>query len=892
MANTTDKSILTAAGKALLAQLNAEEKPLIIDKMIFANVPNRPEFPQPDDVVPTDDIVHQEQVEQRGRLSADSVIYSTTLTSDVGPFEFNWTGAYCSEYGVLVTIDHHALTPKTADEPGVAGNTLVRSVVLEYKDIAEITNITVDASSWQYNATDRMKKMDSDVAQSIIDQNGKDWFIEDGFLVTPSGNAYNIKAGAGYVSGNRVSMEFDRSVQVPNKPSFIYIDAHREGTPTGEQVTLFDFVITAEEKDDYIDSSTGKDIPHFVCKIAEVLADGSVSDLRPEADSASREWVNKGVTDSILPFNEYRPVSSKLKDVLNVRDFGAVGDGVTDDTQALIAAFTSAVNGVLEFEKGKEYLVTDYLGMFSGMFMKVIGNGATLKMRGLTPEQYTEEGDAARGWWWLTRCLTIKNTVGTTIENLNFDGMNTFLYGMLAVTGRADVRGCSFKNIRYPSPTFSPQWATSNEGAFATSSGVGSCLDSLWFEENYFYYFDGSEVTPNSNGDYQARSLMLNGSGSNNNSTYTNIKFKYVSMGVVIDGGSDLVFDSCHFERVKANSVYELGGTNIRYVNNSFVDCYDQGISTYGTNIIISNNTFYNVRNRPVAIRGSSKNRLSITGNTFRHQAREVFESMMPIGRPDSSSPNHLMSHVVISGNTFMLEKMNYYIAELGPVEDSLIITGNTVWVGNVLYPGSSSNCFFSFYNPNAEDKLKPIINNNAIEYLGSNRVMLCPEGHEAVVFPSSFTGVMPIIPEDADTTIYSPGLRDRTIEGQQTSAEPKGCMHVKATRGIFNGEEKLSQSVLQTFSADASIYSTESFHTIGAVGFKFVNETNNDPDSKYMFLLPDTASKTLVEKAFIDSKGRYNNKTPGEGLVLRSVGGIDWSLSVADDGTVVVTAV
>ncbi|MDV6252127.1 phage tail protein [Vibrio sp. EA2] len=328
MANTTDKSILTAAGKALLAQLNAEEKPLIIDKMMFANVPNRPEFPQPDDVVPTDDIVHQEQVEQRGRLSADSVIYSTTLTSDVGPFEFNWTGAYCSEYGVLVTIDHHALTPKTADEPGVAGNTLVRSVVLEYKDIAEITNITVDASSWQYNATDRMKKMDSDVAQSIIDQNGKDWFIEDGFLVTPSGEAYNIKAGAGYVSGNRVSMEFDRSVQVPNKPSFIYIDAHREGTPTGEQVTLFDFVITAEEKDDYIDSSTGKDIPHFVCKIAEVLADGSVSDLRPESwvkeNFVDKTGSKKGLTVRAKPSNEkqtewYRP------GLFDVSSFGEVG---------------------------------------------------------------------------------------------------------------------------------------------------------------------------------------------------------------------------------------------------------------------------------------------------------------------------------------------------------------------------------------------------------------------------------------------------------------------------------------------------------------------------------------------------------------------------------------
>ncbi len=310
MTNTTDKSILTAAGKALLAQLNAEEKPLVIDKMIFANVPNRPEFPQPDDVVPSDDVVHEAAVEQRGRLSVDSVIYSTTLTSQEGPFEFNWTGAYCSEYGVLVTIDHHALTPKTADEPGVSGNTLVRSVVLEYKDIAEITNITVDASTWQYNATPRMKKMDDDVAQAIIDQNGKDWFIEDGLLVTPQSGAFNIKAGAGYVSGNRVTLEFDRNVQVSNKPSFIYVDAHREGTPTGEQVILFDLVVTAEEKEDYTDANGMK---HFVCKIAQVLGDGSVSDLRPKSESADKDWVLDNFITEVMDFN-YDPIFRNVAD--------------------------------------------------------------------------------------------------------------------------------------------------------------------------------------------------------------------------------------------------------------------------------------------------------------------------------------------------------------------------------------------------------------------------------------------------------------------------------------------------------------------------------------------------------------------------------------------------
>lgn len=162
-------------------------------------------------------------------------------------------------------------------------------VITSAEPIVEINPNVITASRNYVNT--QVSKSDERVAQAIIDQNGKDWFIEDGFLVTPSGSAYNIKAGGGYVSGNRVAMEFDRSVQVPNKPSFIYIDAHREGTPTGEQVTLFNFVVTAEEKDDYIDSSTGKDVKHFVCKIAQVHADGSVSDLRPEGEQATRTYV-------------------------------------------------------------------------------------------------------------------------------------------------------------------------------------------------------------------------------------------------------------------------------------------------------------------------------------------------------------------------------------------------------------------------------------------------------------------------------------------------------------------------------------------------------------------------------------------------------------------------
>lgn len=276
MSNTATV-ITTKAGEALIAQMQAENKVLVIDKFIFANVPNRPAFPNRDDVVPTEHVVHESAVHEQGRLTENSVIYSTTLASNVGPFSFNWSGLFCSEHNVLVAINFPPPVDKTVDAPGITGNTLVRSFVLEYKGIAETTNITVDPSSWQYDAHKRMSKMDNDTAQAIIDQNGKDWFIDDGFIVTPQSSAYCIKAGAGYVSGHRISLDFDRIIQVPEKPAFIYVDAFREGSPTGEWQTKFTFVVAADEKDDYTDA---QGVNHFVCKIAQVFEDGSVSMLR------------------------------------------------------------------------------------------------------------------------------------------------------------------------------------------------------------------------------------------------------------------------------------------------------------------------------------------------------------------------------------------------------------------------------------------------------------------------------------------------------------------------------------------------------------------------------------------------------------------------------------
>lgn len=378
MTTTNPLQILTKQGEELLARLAAEEKELVIDKFIFADVPDRGEFPSREEAIPHDYIVHEEPIGEKGRLTENSVIYTATLASDVGPFYFNWSGLYCSEHNVLVTIHYPKRTPKTQDQPGIAGNTLVRSQVLQYTGVAEITNITVDASTWQYNSNDRLKKMDADVAQALIDQNGKDWFIGDGFQVLPkTDTSVAITPGAGYVSGNRVSLGFERIISVPAKPAYIYLDAKREGTPTGEQITTFNFVVSAEEKDDYIDTSTGKQIPHFVCKIAQVLEDGSVSDLRPEGESAGKQWTLGTVERNEMSYNGVRSVKDRLAEKLSIKDFadpdvGPVGIG---NAQADTVAFKSAAlrGGEIRIPPG-DYYPLEYFPVLKN-HTKFVANG-------------------------------------------------------------------------------------------------------------------------------------------------------------------------------------------------------------------------------------------------------------------------------------------------------------------------------------------------------------------------------------------------------------------------------------------------------------------------------------------------------------------------------------
>lgn len=69
-------------------------------------------------------------------------------------------------------------------------------------------------------------------------------------------------------------------------------------------------------------------------------------------------------------------VQAKLRETISVKDFGAVGDGVTDDTAAIQAAANAASGQILIFPPG-EYVVTNGFGM-TGDGSIISGYGATL----------------------------------------------------------------------------------------------------------------------------------------------------------------------------------------------------------------------------------------------------------------------------------------------------------------------------------------------------------------------------------------------------------------------------------------------------------------------------------------------------------------------------------
>jgi len=193
------------------------------------------------------------------------------------------------------------------------------------------------------------------------------------------------------------------------------------------------------------------------------VPDGSVTNAKVDGGA--------GIQSTKLAFTQAgtgattRTVDSKLKDVVSVKDFGAVGDGVANDTAAIQAALSSGAKCVT-FVGGQTYKVQTALTAPANLVIQ--GNGATITASihftiltvgsgaSIFSLNFTGAGSASYvAGSTAIACVGTNNApavptyvTGPTIENCRISGFGEYAVCLAYVKG-GRIAGNSINNIGY-----------------------------------------------------------------------------------------------------------------------------------------------------------------------------------------------------------------------------------------------------------------------------------------------------------------------------------------------------------------------------------------------------------------------------------------------------------
>lgn len=276
-----------------------------MNEMIFAYIPGL-DASQPidrSDGLPDVSLwVHQQDIDQVGKLGDNALAYSVVIPGTVAEFTFN--AIYLRDKNVPSSC---GMVVHKAEETKENGMASTKSLVQAYAGAAEIAGITVDAATWQIDYQARLIGMEEDHRLACLDNYGHTAFVE-GFDVTQQAdpNKYQVTPGIVYVGGLRGVLTGDVLQTITTKPNGLYVDVVRQGTALSVWENIVTITASQTELTDYVD---GNGDQHYVAKLAGINADGSVDDWRVKGGLGEHEAAND-------PHPQYLSRSEWLKHML------------------------------------------------------------------------------------------------------------------------------------------------------------------------------------------------------------------------------------------------------------------------------------------------------------------------------------------------------------------------------------------------------------------------------------------------------------------------------------------------------------------------------------------------------------------------------------------------
>ena len=356
---------------------------------------------------------------------------------------------------------------------------------------------------------------------------------------------------------------------------------------------------------------------------------------------------------------------------VSVKEFGAKGDGSTDDTEAIAAAIR-AVKGMYHkgtvFFPAGTYVITQTIDLESGVNILGTGDGSVLLEKGLP-----DMGDFFRG----IRVSDVR------VEKLKFVSEHgRLMHKATMFECSKNITVANIRTIQCSAITVNGYPGDISENFIIRDNMVEGLvsLDPLWYSRGQgivVHYTQNAVITGNrienfDNGiQYWGGDSNPAGQGMPENERWT--KNLVISNNITTNLGGAGIWGSM--------------GENITITNNIVTGCHDVGIDTEGTNYsTISNNVVYNCMNGGIVSFFLGRG-MVVSGNTVYHDGEGQFAFKIY-----NTSLNTLNEDIVVTGNTFINNSPLY--GHVGGETIEKIIYSDNVMV-NILMRQSSNNSRF-----------------------------------------------------------------------------------------------------------------------------------------------------------------------------------------------------